>query len=191
VVAFDDAADQEIALERGDVDVAIFWPGELSTRMRNDARWGGAIMGIRGPDVLALVTAGALAADSLIGQPPEADLAKLNRSLFRGDLLRFDAERPRFSPGTVRYQVDPAIPAWRSMERILGSGPPTLPAVRVVHFPTGSDSIRWSGSFTSRESSPLFSIRCAVIATPETRNIVTAIGAGTLAELLHCSPALR
>jgi hypothetical protein len=36
---FDDAAEEEIALERGDLDVALFGPGEISSRLRNDARW--------------------------------------------------------------------------------------------------------------------------------------------------------
>lgn len=36
---FDDATDQEIALERGELDVAMFWPGELSSRMREHPRW--------------------------------------------------------------------------------------------------------------------------------------------------------
>lgn len=36
---FDEAADQEIALERGELDVAVFWPGELSKHMRESARF--------------------------------------------------------------------------------------------------------------------------------------------------------
>lgn len=36
---FDDTTDQEIALERGELDVAMFWPGELSSRMREHPRW--------------------------------------------------------------------------------------------------------------------------------------------------------
>jgi hypothetical protein len=36
---FHDVADQEIALERGELDVAVFWPGEPSARMRDDPRW--------------------------------------------------------------------------------------------------------------------------------------------------------
>ena len=39
VNAFEDAAEQEIALERGDLDVALFAPGELSTRMLKAPRW--------------------------------------------------------------------------------------------------------------------------------------------------------
>jgi hypothetical protein len=33
---YGESADEEIALERGELDVAVFWPGELSTRMRED-----------------------------------------------------------------------------------------------------------------------------------------------------------
>src|SRR6185436_8262628 len=32
VRAFEDATDEEIALERGELDAAVFWPGELSAR---------------------------------------------------------------------------------------------------------------------------------------------------------------
>jgi len=36
---FDESADQEIALERGELDVAVFWPGELSKHMRESPRF--------------------------------------------------------------------------------------------------------------------------------------------------------
>jgi hypothetical protein len=35
-----DAVDEEIALERGEIDVAAFWPGELDARFREDVRRG-------------------------------------------------------------------------------------------------------------------------------------------------------
>jgi hypothetical protein len=38
VSLFDESGDEEIALERGELDVAIFQPGELSARMRGDPR---------------------------------------------------------------------------------------------------------------------------------------------------------
>lgn len=41
LLAFADAADQEIALERGEIDVAVFHPDELSERMRRDPLWRG------------------------------------------------------------------------------------------------------------------------------------------------------
>jgi hypothetical protein len=34
---FDDSADEEIALQRGEIDVAVFWPGEVSRYLRE--RW--------------------------------------------------------------------------------------------------------------------------------------------------------
>ena len=39
VSLFDDAAEEEIALERGDLDVALIGSDELSTRMRESPRW--------------------------------------------------------------------------------------------------------------------------------------------------------
>ena len=54
---FSDVADQEIALERGELDVAVFWPGELSARMRDHERWSFAARGVRARGVLAGVTA--------------------------------------------------------------------------------------------------------------------------------------
>ncbi len=36
---FDDSADEEIALERGEIDAAVFWPGELSRHMRDNPRF--------------------------------------------------------------------------------------------------------------------------------------------------------
>lgn len=66
VSLFDDAAEEEIALERGDLDVALFGPGELSERLRNDPRWQGRLFADRsGPasaDSAATGTAGASSA---------------------------------------------------------------------------------------------------------------------------------
>src|SRR5262245_61784256 len=36
---FDDAADEEIALERGELDAAVFWPGEPSSHIRQIMNW--------------------------------------------------------------------------------------------------------------------------------------------------------
>ena len=43
---FDDAADQEIALERGEIDLAVFRPGELSAHMRDHPRWKDPLTGV-------------------------------------------------------------------------------------------------------------------------------------------------
>jgi hypothetical protein len=44
---FEEAADQEIALELAELDVAIFWPGEPSRHLREQPRWGIALFGTR------------------------------------------------------------------------------------------------------------------------------------------------
>jgi hypothetical protein len=45
---FDDAADEEIALERGEIDVAVFWPGEPSRALHEDDRHWRVSHGVRG-----------------------------------------------------------------------------------------------------------------------------------------------
>lgn len=82
ILYFGNATDEEIALERGDVDVAVFWPGELSRRMREDSRWLGSPLGVRDRGILALLGAGEVASAS----PDSASAAAFNDEMFRGDL---------------------------------------------------------------------------------------------------------
>ncbi len=44
VSLFDESADEEIALDRGELDVAVFQSGELSARMRGDPRVSGPVV---------------------------------------------------------------------------------------------------------------------------------------------------
>lgn len=45
ISSFDESADEEIALERGELDIAVFWPGELSRHMREQSGWTSALHG--------------------------------------------------------------------------------------------------------------------------------------------------
>src|SRR5204862_6013385 len=82
VRAFEDPTDEEIAFERGELDAAVFWPGELSARMRFDARFRDPEWGMRSRGVLACIAG---AGDTL--GAPRADMEALNREAFGGDLL--------------------------------------------------------------------------------------------------------
>jgi len=86
---FDDGADEEIAFERGELDAAVFWPGELSTRAREQPKWQDYLVGNRSRGVLAVVAVNGLAANVAPRAPSPADSASLdfmNRFLYRGDL---------------------------------------------------------------------------------------------------------
>ena len=131
---FDDSADEEIALENGDLDLAVFWPGELSAHLRETPRWQGFPYGIRARVVLAAIALdeGAAGASGSIAAHDRPIFAALNRELFRGDLAPWEetagapsepaaqpdphtegaanrtAARPDAgSPGTARAGVDP------------------------------------------------------------------------------------
>lgn len=129
---FDEQADQEIALERGELDVAVFWPGEPSARLREDARWRGIQYGVRTTGVI-VAFAGAVdsgESDRPSATPDRGAFASLNRQLFRGDLLPWftavgqPAAEDSFHqgdrrPAGARIVVDSGFPGASLLERVL------------------------------------------------------------------------
>jgi len=89
VRAFDDGADEEIAFERGELDAAVFWPGELSTHAREQPKWQDYLVGNRSRGVLAVVAVTTASSAVTPRRPSPADSASLdfmNRFLYRSDL---------------------------------------------------------------------------------------------------------
>lgn len=189
---FEESADEEIALERGELDVAIFWPGELSTAMREDPKWRDFVYGARSPGLLAAlvprdaVGGGLAAADS-------AAIVSLNRELFRGDLRMFpfpDLPAARGTPG--RFEVDRSSPGWQTIERFLNRGkdaravPGEPSPIRVTLLDTPTDPPQVPGA-----TAILFGIRCPVVSAPNLRRYLRALGPDALVDMLDCRPARR
>jgi hypothetical protein len=114
---FDESTDEEIALERGDLDVAVFWPGEMSEEIRRQPRWQFVQAGLP----IHLMAMDVQTHDSTIARsmPLFADLATLDRDLFRGDLGLEARQDSSGASGTVRYEVDPDCPGRPIIERNL------------------------------------------------------------------------
>jgi len=189
VRAFEDATDQEIALERGDLDVAVFWPGELSARMRSDARFRDPELGLRSRGVLACVAA---AGDTLAA--PRADLEVLNREAFGGDLLPWSELEPGPAEGSpARYVVDLTVPGAKHLERILARIPTagvtrTLKLVYLDQPVVAGDAAM--GGWRTPGVMPVFAVRCVVLAGSR-RDAVRAIGVQRFAELAPCATGTR
>ena len=113
---FADVADQEIALERDELDVAVFWPGERSARIRDDERWSSAARGTRPHGALVAIADGR---DSLL-RVPARDLRLVNRMVWSGDLIAWPAPASDSTETATRYTVDPGMPGARLLERVLG-----------------------------------------------------------------------
>lgn len=113
---FSDVADQEIALERDELDVAVFWPGERSARIRDDERWANAARGTRPHGALVAIAAGR---DSL-RRVPARDLRLVNRMVWSGDLVAWPGTASDSSEAPTRYTVDPRLPGAKLLERVLG-----------------------------------------------------------------------
>jgi len=189
---FDESTDQEIALERGELDAAVFWPGELSTQMRESPRWRDFSYGGRSRVILNALLSGD-AADSRLASADTTALLWLNEAVFRGDLTPWNRtsgspvalEPPATNPPAPphRFEVSRSLPGWQTLERALrgagasssntGSAP-----VRVALMPasaTPSDPIWFS-----------FAVRCPVLSSPDLRAYVRSLGPDAIASIVDC-----
>jgi hypothetical protein len=201
---FDEAADEEIALERGELDAAVFWPGEMSSHLREQPRWRDPLTATMGHGVvLATWDAEAAALDSSGSFPFAADslFALLNREIFGGDLAPWSevamrGGRPLTPSGSapidlVRFEVDRSLPGHQLIERFLNRGRKPQGArervalVRLVYLDLPLSSSWQPGT------APLFAIRCPVVAAPERRRSLAALGADSLLGMLDCRVARR
>ncbi|HYJ32703.1 MAG TPA: hypothetical protein VE326_05735 [Candidatus Binatia bacterium] len=178
---FENATDEEIALERGDVDVAVFWPGELSRRMREDARWKDSPRGVRSRGIVAITGADLVPA----GLDSSTALA-LDDELFRGDLEWTGFFLPPSERGPGQLGIDESLPgaatlrAW--LTRRLGT-PRGGVVGRMAYVDAPFDSAAAPGF------QPLYRITCPVVSGPAWRRTVEAIGAGVFVNMAVCAPA--
>ncbi len=189
---FDEIADQEIALERGELDIAVFWPGELSTRLREHRRWA---------KILSLPTHGFIGAAWAAGDSVpskvtigaiDSTLAALNRTVFRGDLIPWVPVSSRADSAVGRrpkYRVDPSWPGHDLMERFLNRDAERARAVSEVRlFYVDAPASRADSVIRSLppEAGLVFAIGCPVICDTRLRAYATALGTVNLARLIEC-----
>lgn len=201
---FDEATDEEIALERGELDAGVFWPGELSPHLRDDPRWRNDLYGLWASGLVAAIWDGSESpGDSTTAlRPQRPDLAALNRLLFRGDLTPWSvAERAASDslsvpeetpvwPDSARYAVDPRMPGHDALERFLNRRTaPDAPLVRLLYLEVPvREPVALRRALGDRGATPLFALRCPVVCRPELRPYLEAIGPDALVDLHDCSP---
>ena len=190
---FDEATDQEIALERGELDAAVFWPGELSTRMREDPRWRDPLYGTRSR-VLLTALLSRDAADARLAPGDTTALLWLNEAVFRGDLTPWDRtsgnavslQPPATSPPPAphRFEVDRSLPGWQTLDRALRGGSGAS---------SGSYPVRVTLlAATATPSDPAwftFAVRCPVVSSPDLRSYLRSLGPDALAGIVDCAIA--
>jgi hypothetical protein len=178
---YDESADEEIAIERAELDVAVFWPAELSSHMRTSPRWSSPLMGIRTRGAVTLVWDASSSIDPAVLEREKAEtFAALNQDLFHGDLLLLEARDPDSGgPSNVhpRFRVDPSCPGRAELQRYLYR--------RVLTPSQGLVRIEYRADLAG---SPLFAIRCPVVSRPDLRAYLSALGPDRLADLIDCSP---
>ena len=202
---FDEAADEEIALERGELDIAVFWPGELSTHIRDDPRWAGHLHGRWSGQIVAWAWEKGSAA-RLSAYEARHTFESLNRLVFRGDLPPYSGVVDKSAPGDTlgagraangaRFEVDAALPGSREIKRALEQAPksaPSSPSRRVIFI--GYEPMKGqmaSGEGAAPDSTPtvstvLSAITCPVVSSPRLRSTIGALGPNAFADLLGCA----
>jgi len=189
VRTFDESADEEIALERGELDVAVFWPGELSAHIREDARWRGFLYGVR--------SVGCVFSAGPVDVHREA-LAALNRAIFMGDLAAVglsggavaDTTLPPPPLRDVRLEVDRSIPEYATIQRTLDQDMDPRPSRSRLTVRIGYEALpvgeRGVGMPKDSAATILSAIRCPVVSNAKLRKTLTALGPNTFADLLGC-----
>ena len=200
---FDETADEEIALERGDLDVAVFWPGEPSTHIREVTRWQGHPSGMRTRGVVAATDVGreARRGPIVFGDSQRRSFDLLNEELFRGDLApcagataraaRSDSVGSSSPPGMLRFEVDSSCPGRLVLERFLNreqrqAAPESPRVARVSYVDAPIHDLNDSSGVTC-----LFALRCPVISAPGLRPYLDALDVDAFANLFDCEPAGR
>jgi hypothetical protein len=184
VVRFAESTDEEIALERGELDVGVFWPGELSAAMRQGPLGAPLLLGARAHEALVIAFEPQdPAARAPGGSPLPVALDQLNRERFRGDLEALVPDSGAMAGrAPVRFVVDASIAPHAEIERALNAGasaagPGREPTVRVS----------FADPAQARGATPVLRVRCPVVCAPALRPYVRALGADRFAELPACA----
>jgi hypothetical protein len=199
VRSFGDRADEEIALERGELDVAVFWPGEPSARLREPASGYVTLLGDRARGVLAALD---VPPDSAFARRLAPDMAALNADMFGGDLRPWAGPEgagvePTGDAPALRFVVDAALPGRRPIDRFLtrrGNGRARADdhAVRLAYLDAplvSRDSLE--SAWHRQGVLPLFTLRCPEVCDANVAGVLRALGADAFANLLRCGAGGR
>jgi hypothetical protein len=188
VFRFAESTDEEIALERGELDVGVFWPGELSSAIREQPLGQQLLFGIRARGGLAVAdeapapSPGVPSAASVSVAAMEA----LNRELFRGDLL-LSAVADSGAGTPIRFRVEASVRGHAEIERVLNAhSASTTSRARLVRV-FEADSIQEGASATA-SAAWVLRVRCPLVCAPDLRAYVRALGTDRFAQLPGCSP---
>lgn len=205
---FDEVVDEEIALERGEVDAAMFQPGEMSSRLRETPRWHDYRRGVRSRGAIAYV---------VLNRPPtfndSVGVAGLNSHLYRGDLvsrvesksdsvLAARASHTSLAVFATPFYLDAPVEPVDSLGIALAAalrGPLLMGRMSAT-----ADSLERSIRLSTRPPEPpgvaiarwsalgavgIFTLGCPVAVAPERRTEIEALGLGTLVDLMGSLPA--
>ena len=195
---FDDSADEEIALERGELDAAVFWPGEPSTHIRQVMSWEQRWSACRYRGVIAtrIISPPYIQTDDdysdFYGLPRRVDRAlldSLNVEFFHDDLREvLGVAFGDVSDAPARFHVDHSVPSHDEFERFLNRRTPrnSTYSYSLSYFDVPTDR-----DFEDQATRWAFLISCPVISRPELRPYLESIDLSAIVNLFDCETAGR
>lgn len=191
---YDDAADEEIALELRQIDVAIFWPGEASTHIREAMRWTGTPTLIRSQGVIG-VRAKEFGRSNEIdpGRLPtrtEEQLARFNMDLFRGDLVPIQYAKDDSMPAWS-LEVDPTLPDYEHILLALGPSTHETKPLLLTYFDEPVQPEPIPSDVVNKPKMWLFRIGCPVLSRPELRTYLGVIDLSEIVNGFACDKTKR
>jgi hypothetical protein len=192
---FSDAADEEIALERGEIDAAVFWPGEASAHIRETMQWTGMPKPVRTRGAIGVILSDKADAYGIVtaGLPENVDesLTRLNADLFRGDLEPIRNDQPISSPANWSFKVDSRLPGRERIRKALGPLARPSQGAEVMLLTYFDEAINGSTLGDTKPSLWLFHVGCPVISRPELRPYIESIDLSAIVNLFDCETSSR
>lgn len=191
---YDDVSDEEIALERGDLDAAVFWPGEASRHIKETTGWQPG-QGIPPRGTLTALVHRPLETgetETLRDDEWEA-LERMNRELFRDDLSPAPGRSKATPSAPGRFHVDPSLPGHEAMGRYLNgalgtSAPIDTNRVIQIEYEEIWPTVRLYGGQYDKYG---FAVRCTLISGARLRAYLKSVNSDAFANLFQCAAAAR
>jgi hypothetical protein len=173
---FDDAADQEIALARGEIDAAVFGPGVASAHLRGEPRWASVLYGARGALLARQHTLSSMPPGVQVSSRDLVALQTMGLDVLRGDLAwRVTAADPD-AVGKAGWLVSPDCPAHDAMQRHLGAAG------------LGTFGIEYTADGTPPLGGRvLATVLCPIVSDAEWQPYLRALGPDVLARIFECA----
>jgi hypothetical protein len=177
---FDDVADEEIALARGEVDAAVFGPGEASAHLRADSRWRSALFAAHGMLVTTGTRIGPVDVPTRLSARDQDALHAVGTEVLRGDVEWLPPQADDAGViGMAFWEVRRSCPGHTAMQKYFD-------AARASAAEPGPTLTLEYANRRHLSDRLLATVRCPVVSDPIWRPYLRSLGIDAFAHVFEC-----